>query len=217
MPTIEARSGTVARMVALRRKVDATLRSRKTPKDWTPEWVIYGVLRGIALLERDGAFEPDAVRQVDVKRRFNVLPPGADAVTPEEYLLRLLRGITPGYLTHGSELLADAVRVARRGLRKLPPAPWNTPTGTPPPDWDWSKIPPGFEYKTIERLQERLPLVPFSTYDEEVADLLVRMQEGDELWNWSSPSITWRARMGRHGIALVRNGRVLTEVVTGMN
>ena len=224
MPTIDRRSSTVAAMVALRRNVDATLRSKPHPENWpgcdlwrTPEHLIWSVLRGIALLVRDGVAEADAVRQVDAKRRFNVLAPGADAVTPEEYLVRFLRGVAPAYLEHGPDLLADAIVVARKGLRELPPAPWDTPTGTPPPEWRWEKIEPEREREALRALERGPPLVPRSTYDEEVIDLIVRMQPGDELWEWSSPPRSWGMMMGRAGIALVRNGRVLTEILTMMN
>ena len=221
MPTIDRRLSTVAAMVALRCKVDAALKSEPQPEHWprrdlwaTPEYLVWSVLRGIALLERDSMTEADAVRQIDARRRFSVLEPGTDAITPEEYLVRLLRKVAPGYLAHGSDLLAGAIVVARDGPRELPPAPWTTPNGCPPPNWRWSRMAPERERKMLDR---RPPLVPRSAADDEVSDLVVRMQPGDEFWEWSSPPPTWRFKMGRGGVALVRNGRVVAHVVTIMN
>ena len=79
----------------------------------------------------------------------------------------------------------------------------------------------GFPRRTrasrFKRMEQQLRRVPISIYDEEMADLLVRRQRGDQLWIWGSPSLTWRMMMGRGGIALVRKGRVLCRVTTRMN
>jgi hypothetical protein len=59
--------------------------------------------------------------------------PGAPPCrAPEEYLHRLLGDRAPHYLAHGPRLLADAIAAARKGLRKLPPPPWNTPNQDAP-------------------------------------------------------------------------------------
>ena len=44
-----------------------------------------------------------------------------------------------------------------------------------------------------------------------------QIQEGDELWNFSSPAESWRMLCGRAGIALVRNGEIVDSFVTMMN
>jgi hypothetical protein len=221
MPTSESRRARVATMIALRRKLDAALLSKPPPAYWigphvwaSPEYLIYSVLRGIVLMEGDGVAEPEAVRQVDAKRGFHVLAPGTDAVSPAAYLVRLLRAVAPGYLEHGPDLLADAIVIARAGLRELPPAPWDTPDGCPPEDWRWERMEPERERKMLRR---RPPAIPRSGHDEEWIDLVVRMQPGDELWEWSSPSRSWGLMMGRGGIALVRDGRVLCDLTTRMN
>jgi hypothetical protein len=216
-----AREDTVTRMINLRRKVEPGLTD---PDHWigrdiwaSPEWLIYSVLRGIALLERDGMAEADALRQVDKRLRLGVLPPGADVPSPAECLERLLRDRAPAYLAHRPTLLAKAVAAARKGLRKLPDAGWTTPNGCPPPDWRWERVPQPRARKMLDTFERRLRLVPQSVYDEELFDLVVRRRLGDQLWEWSSPSDTWHFMMGRGGIALVRNGRPIAEVVTLMN
>lgn len=46
------------------------------------------------------------------------------------------------------------------------------------------------------------------------APLLVQMQEGDELWTYSSPQLTWNDLAGEAGVALVRNGTIVAHVVS---
>jgi hypothetical protein len=100
---------------------------------------------------------------------------------------------------------------------RFPEAGWTTPNGCPPPEWEWRRIPQPEARKMLDEFERRLRLVPQSTYDEEVFDLVVRRRRGDQLWRWSSPRLTWRLMMGRGGIVLVRDGRPIAEVVTRMN
>lgn len=48
-------------------------------------------------------------------------------------------------------------------------------------------------------------------------ELLDQMEEGDELWTFSSSPGTWRSLCGRAGVALVRNGKIVDSLVTAMN
>lgn len=50
-----------------------------------------------------------------------------------------------------------------------------------------------------------------------VAALTFLMLPGDELWSYSSPPATWEHMMGRGGIALLRNGKPISEIGTRMN
>lgn len=47
--------------------------------------------------------------------------------------------------------------------------------------------------------------------------LTLLMLPGDELWSYSSPPETWEHMMGRSGIALLRDGRTIAQVITLMN
>jgi len=60
-------------------------------------------------------------------------------------------------------------------------------------------------------------LFPRSTFDAELAEFLVRWQEGDELRSFSSPSDAWQAMMGSGGVALVRDGRPIACLLVWMN
>ena len=74
-----------------------------------------------------------------------------------------------------------------------------------------------FEQEFARYLSARKLLVPSSRLEPEPAEFVVRRQEGDELWRFSSPGWTWEALMGRSGIALVRNGHPIAHVGTIMN
>jgi hypothetical protein len=209
-------------MIAMRGEVDPALNDLKHPRNWigaqlwaSPEYLIYVILRGIALLERDGMAQADAVRQVDARLRLNVLASDAGAVPPAEYVEHALRNMAPAYLEFGPELLTKVIARAQKGLRSLPEdGVWTTANGCPPPDWRWERMEPEEERKILGRAA---PIVPRSMHDEEMIDLLVRALPGDELWEWSSPTPSWGMMMGRGGIALVRAGRVLCDVTTMMN
>ena len=58
---------------------------------------------------------------------------------------------------------------------------------------------------------------PSSRFDGEFIEFLARWQEGDELRRYSSPAWTWQAMMGRGGVALVRDGRPVAQIMTIMN
>jgi hypothetical protein len=58
---------------------------------------------------------------------------------------------------------------------------------------------------------------PTSRFDASLAELVVRWQENDELWRFSSPPETWQMMMGRGGIALVRDGRAISFIETIMH
>lgn len=58
---------------------------------------------------------------------------------------------------------------------------------------------------------------PFGGVVREWEALKAAMQPGDELYLFHSSPETWRALAGRRGFALVRNGKVVREVVTLLN
>jgi hypothetical protein len=59
--------------------------------------------------------------------------------------------------------------------------------------------------------------VPFGFMNEEWKAFVAQMVEGDELWEFTSPADTWQNLCGQKGIAIVRNGEVLSSLVTEMN
>jgi hypothetical protein len=47
--------------------------------------------------------------------------------------------------------------------------------------------------------------------------LIEAFQPGDEVWRFRSPADTWQMRMGRAGVALVRNHEIVQSLLTMMN
>lgn len=47
--------------------------------------------------------------------------------------------------------------------------------------------------------------------------LLTQMQPGDELWEFRSPPASWKQLCGREGLVLLRRGKVVANVLTGMS
>lgn len=48
-------------------------------------------------------------------------------------------------------------------------------------------------------------------------ELVDSMEEGDELWTFTTSPESWKYLAGRSGIALVRQGEVVSTLVTVMN
>jgi hypothetical protein len=59
--------------------------------------------------------------------------------------------------------------------------------------------------------------VPFGFVNYKWRALLAEMQDGDELWEFSSSPEIWAHLGGRAGIALIRHGEVVRSIVTTMN
>lgn len=51
--------------------------------------------------------------------------------------------------------------------------------------------------------------IPFAFLHESWLEFKGRMQDGDELWEFSTPPRMWELRLGRAGICIVRDGTVL--------
>ena len=95
--------------------------------------------------------------------------------------------------------------------RREPVLDWYVP---PPP------APPEPEEETLRR---RLTVAEIEADNPGFAgharweEIKATMQPGDELWSFHSPSWTWQALCGRAGIALVRDGAIVAELITMMN
>ncbi len=76
---------------------------------------------------------------------------------------------------------------------------------------DWLQEPANFQDMDAEYG------VPASGVHAQWEELKRRMQPGDRLVNFVSPSDSWKHLAGRAGIALVRDGKVIAAFVTMMN
>lgn len=59
--------------------------------------------------------------------------------------------------------------------------------------------------------------VPFGFMHTAWLTLLAQMQPGDELWEFRSPAHTWQHLCGHEGLVLLRQGKVVAQVLTAMN
>lgn len=59
--------------------------------------------------------------------------------------------------------------------------------------------------------------VPFGYIINEWRALLDKMQEGDKLYEFRSSDQSWEFLAGREGIALVRDGKIVADILTSMN
>lgn len=59
--------------------------------------------------------------------------------------------------------------------------------------------------------------IPFGYNNAAWERLLSQMQKGDELWEFNSDDQSWDSLAGRAGLALVRDGEVVTDIITMMN
>ena len=59
--------------------------------------------------------------------------------------------------------------------------------------------------------------VAFGFQNAEWLEFIAKMQDGDELWRFTSSAGSWEHLCGRAGIALVRRGEIVDSIVTVMN
>ena len=59
--------------------------------------------------------------------------------------------------------------------------------------------------------------VPFGYMNHQWQRLLNEMKDGDEIWEFGSNEQSWKMLAGRAGIALVRDGKFVMEVLTRMS
>jgi len=59
--------------------------------------------------------------------------------------------------------------------------------------------------------------VPFGFNNSRWRQLLARMTEGDEVWEFRSSESSWGAFQGRAGIALLRSGEVVDAFLTSVS
>ncbi len=59
--------------------------------------------------------------------------------------------------------------------------------------------------------------VPFGFVNHKWIALKEKLQKGDELWEFDSPSEDWNNLAGRAGICIVRDDEVIDYIVTSMS
>jgi hypothetical protein len=59
--------------------------------------------------------------------------------------------------------------------------------------------------------------IAFGNINFQWKEILDRLQEGDELYEFESPSESWKNLAGSKGIALVRAGEIILDITTEMS
>jgi hypothetical protein len=59
--------------------------------------------------------------------------------------------------------------------------------------------------------------VPFGFNNDQWRELLSTMQDGDDVWTFSTSETSWDNGCGRSGISIVRDGKEIYHMVTRMN
>ncbi|MBC8495673.1 hypothetical protein H8D36_05970 [archaeon] len=83
----------------------------------------------------------------------------------------------------------------------------------------WEKTSIELEEKKHMVTNERLgnEAIPFGSINYQWVKLLSQMQDDDELFSFRSDDRSWARLAGTEGIALVRNGVIVDEIITLMN
>ena len=116
--------------------------------------------------------------------------------------------------------LAEFARILQERNIKYTPSPVSKfPAGRNDfswiqPDWLGNRI---YPHELPRLFGTNLPKGTFHVILSQLLHLVEPKQTGDELWNFSSPSVTWERMAGRGGICLVRNCRVIYAIVLMMN
>ena len=112
--------------------------------------------------------------------------------------------VDPLYLTLGDQIMAQQLEIADKWAQE---------------DIRWTKSEPAFppnEWLTkligIEDI-DRAKVGKKGGW----SDIIARLTERDELWEFSSPADHWENLAGQAGVALIREGRSIAHVITMMN
>jgi hypothetical protein len=211
-------------MIAMRRRRDPALRGRPRPDQWpmaalwpTPEGIVLEIVELHALLQADGMTDRQAIERIETWRSTIAVAPGPPPAEIEAYVKFRLQLEAPAYPVENAKLLMKVIARAKAYAAAVLTS--TTAEASPPVDW----------------LEERIRLADlrcetetgrgsvndnsgeWTPYREAFSRIALRMRDGDELWTFASPPDTWRALMGRRGVALVRQGKVIEQVVLEMN
>lgn len=74
---------------------------------------------------------------------------------------------------------------------------------------------PGISDDRVVRFPEAAK--PFGFQHDEWEELKAELRSGDELWTFTSPPEFWRQRRGTAGIVLVRDGKIVSTLITEFN
>ena len=120
-------------------------------------------------------------------------------VTLRGYIEKRLKMVDPLYSTLGDGIMTQQLEIADKWAQE--DIRWTkSEAAFPPNEWLTTRI--GIE--DIDRAEVG-------------KNIMARLTERDELWEFSSPADHWENLAGRAGVALIRDGRSIAHVITMMN
>lgn len=206
-----SREHTLVRMVEIRRRKDPRLRHAKRPDDWpmfqlwaTPEATILNTIEDFGWLKDGGLSDQSAFQHLDARRVSIAHSPSRTDSTLLEYVARTLGTVDPQYLSLPSQILDQQIEMAEKWTRDE--IQWKKSGEVfPPVKWLTRQI----SLKDIDRVE--------MGKSEDWNRIKTRHIDGDELWEFSSPTEYWEGLAGRQGIALIRGDRPIAHVITVMS
>ena len=216
-------SAALVDMIAMRRRRDPALRGRPPPDQWpmaalwpTPEGMVLEIVELHALLQAEGLTDQQAIERIETWRSTIAVAPGPPPAEIEAYVKFRLLLEAPAYPVENAKLLMKVIARAKAYAAAV--LTNTTAEPRPPVDWLEEKIrlaDLGCETGNAGFVNDKSG--DWTPYREAFSRIALRMRDGDELWTFTSPPETWRRRMGRRGVTLVRQGKAIEHVVLEMN
>lgn len=206
----------VSRMIRLRFKKDQRLAGEPPPWRWpmerlwaTTESLLLELVRGYLALREDGLAPADIVARLEAARSVDGIRPPDARLRP--YLKWRLAKTDPDYLALGWRVFGPALALAIRWSRQT-----SRRGETLPAEWLGAAIAPDEVEPAFEGL-----FFPAGPHPENWRDALMekrrewalmalRFKEGDTVMQYCEPA--GEELSGRHGIALVRDGRAVAWI-----
>lgn len=219
------RNGALVEMIALRRRTDPNLKGMPHPGNWiiadlwrTAEAAILEIVELASLLEFDGFSEPEIIERIEAWRSATVEGPLPLPRDISSYVRYRIECEAPRYPLENNKLFARTLEIAKAYAEASTKS--SAAEESVPREWLEERISLiDLDRKLIE--MQRIPGGPggliLSPKNNETARVKLRMRKEDELWIYESPPETWTQLGGRRGIALVREGKPIENLVLTMN
>jgi hypothetical protein len=202
------RRSILVQMTELRRE-GSRLQDAKGPDQWLKsllwqppeaEATILNAVENFRWLKDAGLTDQSALQHLEALSSEDI----KSDVTLREYIERELKMVDPLYLTMGDEIMAQQLEMADKWAQQ---------------DIRWTKSEPSFPPN--EWLTKRIGIedIDRAKVGKKAgwSNIMARLTERDELWEFSSPADHWENLAGRAGVALIREGRSIAHVITMMN
>ncbi|MBO6560479.1 MAG: hypothetical protein JJ959_08080 [Nisaea sp.] len=219
------RNSTLVEMIALRRRSDPNLKDMPHPEKWiiadlwrTAEAAVLEIVELASLLKFDGFTEEEIIERIEAWRSATVERPELPPSDIDSYVRYRVECEAPRYPLDNKKLFARTLEIAKAYAEVSTKS--SAAEDSVPREWLEERISLiELDRKLIE--MQRIPGGPgglfLSPKKDEMARIKLRMRKEDELWIYESPPETWINLGGRRGVALVRDGKPIENIVLSMN